>query len=189
MHITTPIIALASLATTVSTSPTAKKYSQPESILAALAGTYSLVNTSSTFNNVPVPETVYGQHPVGLLTYTAAGYMSATITATEPEFRPRVSFPYKANETDTDWATIGRHSIGYAGALTVNTELPANLTSGQVFHGPLVVSNVPTMVGNKERRNYTVVERTEEGQVVRYLRIGSERGDGHRGLLWWKKIA
>ena len=188
MYLTTPIIALASLASAVSCFPAAKHSSQETTILAALAGTYSLLNTSSTLNNIPVPETTYGKHPVGLLTYTAAGFMSATITATEAAFRPNVSFPYKANETDAEWALVGKHSIGYAGPLSVNTALPANETSGQLFHGPLTVADVPTMVGEKEVRNYTVVERREEGKTVKYLKIGSERGDGHRGLLWWKKL-
>ncbi|CAE7219250.1 hypothetical protein CFE70_010257 [Pyrenophora teres f. teres 0-1] len=188
MHFTTPIVTLASLASAVPYSPTAKQLSQESSILAALAGTYSLLNTSSTLNNVPVRESTYGEHPVGLLIYTAAGFMSATITATEAAFRPNVSFPFKENETDAEWAKTGKHSIGYAGPLSVNTALPANETSGQVFHGPLTVANVPSMVGDKARRNYTVVDRMEDGKVVKYLRIGSERGDGHRGLLWWKKI-
>ncbi|RMZ67445.1 Lipocalin-like domain-containing protein [Pyrenophora seminiperda CCB06] len=188
MHFTTPIFALVSLATAVSYSPTAKQSSQETTILAALAGTYSLLNTSSTLNNVPIPESTYGQHPVGLLIYTAAGFMSATITATEPALRPSVSFPYKANETDAEWALVGKHSIGYAGPLSINTAFPANETNGQVFHGPLTVANVPTLAGERQPRNYTIVERMEEGKVVKYLRIGSERGDGHRGLLWWKKM-
>ncbi|EDU47569.1 Lipocalin-5 domain containing protein [Pyrenophora tritici-repentis] len=188
MHMTTPIVALTSLASAVSCSAAAKQSSQESTILATLAGTYSLMNTSSTFNNVPVPDSTYGKNPVGLLIYTAAGFMSATITATEPEFRPNVSFPFKPNETDAQWAQVGRHSIGYAGPLSVNMELPANGTSGQVFHGPLTVANVPTMVGDRQRRNYTVIDRMEEGKVVKYLRIGSERGGGNRGFLWWKKI-
>ncbi|CAL3968303.1 unnamed protein product [Diplocarpon coronariae] len=157
-------------------------------ILRALAGTYSLVNTSSTRDWVPIPDAVYGEAPVGQLIYTASGFMSATITASEPEFRPAVSFPYKANETDADWATVGRHSIGYAGPLSINLDLLANLTHGQLFHGPLTVANVPTMVGVSQVRNYTVIKTREQGEEVTYIRIGSERGGGFRGELWWKKI-
>ena len=114
--------------------------------------------------------------------------MSATLTATEPEFRPNVTFPYLESQTDEEWATVGRHSIGYAGPLRLNTALPYTKTQGQVFHGPLMVANVPTMVGQEQRRNYTVVDVKEQGKKVRYLRIGSERGGGYRGELWWKKL-
>ncbi|CAN9374730.1 unnamed protein product [Alternaria alternata] len=141
-------------------------------ILNALAGTYSLVNTSSTLNGVSIPDLPYGEAPVGLLIYTATGFMSATITATEPEFRPNLTFPYQANDTDADWARVGKHQHW-----------------GQIFHGPLTVANVPTWVGQNHRRNYTVVEVEEEGTIVKYLRIGSERGGGYRGVLWWKRLA
>jgi len=114
--------------------------------------------------------------------------MSATITATEPEFRPNVTFPYLEGQSDEDWAAVGRHSIGYAGPLRLSTSIPATTKAGQVFHGPLTVANVPTMVGQEQRRNYTVVDRKEGGKKVTYLKIGSERGGGFRGELWWKKL-
>lgn len=66
--------------------------------------------------------------------------MSATLTATEPEFRPNVTFPYLEGQTDEQWAAVGRHSIGYAGPLRLNTLLPATVITGQVFHGPLTVA-------------------------------------------------
>jgi hypothetical protein len=111
--------------------------------------------------------------------------MSATITATEPAFRPsNLTFPYHPTDSDANWAAVGRHSIGYAGPLRLNNALPANETSGQVFHGPLTVANVPSWVGANHRRNYTVVE--EGGEV--YLRIGSERDGGYTGVLVWKKL-
>jgi hypothetical protein len=110
--------------------------------------------------------------------------MSATITATEPYLRPNLTFPFQTSDLDSDWALVGKHSIGYAGPFRVNTALPANKTSGQIFHGPLTVANVPTWVNTEQRRNYTVVE--EGGS--KYLRIGSERGGGYRGVLWWKRV-
>lgn len=160
-------------------------------ILTALAGTYALVNTSSFFQGTPIPDASYGSAPVGLLIYTATGFMSATITATEPEFRPtNLTFPFLPNQTDSDWALVGKHSIGYAGPLRVNLDLPANKTSGQVFHGPLTVANVPSMVNATQRRNYTVVrEGGGNGNGSVLLRIGSERGGGFTGELWWRKVA
>ncbi|KAI8933868.1 hypothetical protein NX059_009566 [Plenodomus lindquistii] len=157
-------------------------------IYKAIAGTYTLLNTSSTANFIPVPDRAYGTAPVGILIYTATGFMSATITATEPELRPNLTFPFNFNDTDADWALVGKHSIGYAGPLRINAALPANETSGQVFHGPLTVANVPTWQGDSQPRNYTVIDQEEEGEMVRYLRIGSDRGNGNRGVLWWKRI-
>jgi hypothetical protein len=49
----------------------------------------------STFNGKPVPDRAYGENPVGIITYSKSGYMSATITATEPEYRPEnLRFPF-----------------------------------------------------------------------------------------------
>ncbi|KAI4948892.1 hypothetical protein J4E86_008241 [Alternaria arbusti] len=162
--------------------PKARDNTDTNPILKALSGTYSLVNTSSSRNGEPIPDLPYGKAPVGLLIYTESGFMSATITATEPEFRPNLTFPYQPNDSDADWALVGKHSIG------VNEELPATETEGQIFHGPLTVANVPTWEGQKGKRNYTIVEVEENGEEVKYLKIGSERGNGYRGILWWKKV-
>jgi hypothetical protein len=69
----------------------------------------------STLNNIPIPDAAYGIAPVGILTYSRTGYMSATITATEPAFRPNLTFPFQPTDADADWALVGKHSIGYAG--------------------------------------------------------------------------
>lgn len=139
----------------------------------------------STLNDLPIPDLAYGTAPIGLLTYTPSGYMSATITATEPSLRPlNLTFPYQPTDSDSDWALVGKHSIGYAGPWRVNEELPHNETQGQIFHGPLTVANVPSWVGVQHRRNYTVVR----GEGETWLRIGSERGGGYRGVLWWRRV-
>jgi hypothetical protein len=135
-------------------------------------------------NNVPIPDAAYGAAPVGILTYSKSGFMSATVTATEPAFRPNLTFPYQDSDSDADWALVGKHSLGYAGPFSVNEALPANKTSGQLFHGPLIVANVPTWVGSQQKRNYTIVR---EGADT-LLRIGSDRGGGYRGVLWWKRL-
>ncbi|KAH6909076.1 Lipocalin-like domain-containing protein [Coprinopsis sp. MPI-PUGE-AT-0042] len=187
MHFTAiaaTLLTCASLATALPSGKSLEKRCTEHEILKALAGTYRLVNTTSALNGNPIPDEAYGKAPVGLLMYSAEGWMSATITATEPEFRPNLTFPYQPNDTDADWAAVGRHSIGYAGPLRLSDAIPANKTNGQVFHGPLVVANVPTWVGQNQRRNYTVIEDGDES----YLKIGSERGGGYTGTLWWKKI-
>ncbi|KAF9881454.1 hypothetical protein CkaCkLH20_00600 [Colletotrichum karsti] len=152
-------------------------------IFAVLAGTYTLLNTSATNNGVPVEDRVYGSNPVGILTYSKSGWMSATITSTDPEDRPEgLTFPYELNQTDADWAQVGRHSIGYAGKLQLSDLIPATATSGQVIHGPLTVANIPSMVGTEARRNYTLFE---DGKI---LLIASQRDGGNRGELWWRRL-
>ncbi|KAK0107248.1 hypothetical protein ONS95_003949 [Cadophora gregata] len=156
---------------------------QPNQILAVLAGTYSLLNTSAWLNEVPVPDAVYGSAPVGILTYSKSGYMSATITSTDAEDRPaNLTFPFRDGQSDADWALVGRHSIGYAGPLQISTAIPATRTHGQVIHGPLTVANVPSMAGASHVRNYTLFD---NGKT---LLIASQRDASNRGELWWRRL-
>lgn len=117
------------------------------------------------------------------MTYSESGYMSATITATEPEFRPEgLTFPFLDSQSDADWALVGKHGIAYAGPVTISDTIPATQTQGQIFHGPLIVANVPAWVGNEQRRNYTLFD------CGKLLKIDSERGGGYRGVLWWERL-
>lgn len=139
----------------------------------------------SAYNGVPIPDEAYGKAPVGILSYSKSGYMSATISATEPWLRPQeLTFPFTANQSDADWALVGKHSIGYAGPLTISDAIPATPTSGQLFHGPLVAANVPRWVGTKQLRNYTVIH--QDGET--YLQISSQRDGGYTGQLFWQKL-
>lgn len=60
-------------------------YSEKE-ILKAIAGTYSLINTTSARNGKPVPDAPNGKHPAGILIYLESGWMSALTTATVCKF-------------------------------------------------------------------------------------------------------
>lgn len=140
---------------------------------------------ASFLNGQEVPDRAYGKAPVGIITYSTSGYMSATITATESELRPEnLTFPYNENDPDSEWALVGKHSIGYAGPYSVSDAIPADTKHGQLLHGPLTVANVPSWAGTEQRRNYTVIE--EGGEV--FLRIDSRRDGGNAGVLWWKKL-
>ncbi|KAM0325411.1 hypothetical protein ACHAQA_007397 [Verticillium albo-atrum] len=152
-------------------------------LIAVLAGTYTLLNTSSTLNGVSIPDQAYGEAPVGILTYSRSGYMSANIAATEPELRPQnLTFPFTADQAESDWALVGKHGVSYAGPFSISDAIPANATHGQVFHGPLVVANVPRWVGTRQPRNYTTYDNG------RLLRIQSQRDGGYRGELWWERL-
>lgn len=117
--------------------------------------------------------------------YTKTGFMSATISATEAEFRPmNLTFPFTDDQSDHDWALAGKHSIGYAGHLSISNAFPASKTKGQLIHGPLIAANVPRWVGTKQIRNYTV---HREGNRT-LLQIDSQRDGGYTGQLWWLKL-
>jgi hypothetical protein len=98
------------------------------------------LNILSALNGLPIPDAAYGNAPIGILIYTASGWMSATITATEPEFRPNLTFPFQPNDTDADWAAVGRHSIGYAGPLVRNVYV-RNIceTNTDYLYAPLAI--------------------------------------------------
>ncbi|KFA69774.1 hypothetical protein S40285_10362 [Stachybotrys chlorohalonatus IBT 40285] len=154
-------------------------------IFAVLAGTYTLLNTTSFFNGQPIPDAAYGEAPVGIITYSRSGYMSATIAATEAELRPQnLTFPFTEDQSDADWALVGKHTIGYAGPYRVSDAIPATAESGQIFHGPLVVANVPRWVGSSQTRNYTI---TRQGNET-YLQILSRRDGGYTGELFWRRL-
>ncbi|KAI5369445.1 Putative Lipocalin-like domain-containing protein [Septoria linicola] len=161
-------------------------------IVHALAGTYALINTTSTLNGVAVPDRAYGKSPVGLLTYTKSGFMSATITATEADFRPsNLTFPYNETDPTEDWALVGQHTLAYAGPWSVSPDLPVTNTSGQLIHGPLWVANVPSWTGSEQRRNFSVhTSSLFDGypKGTKLLRIESIRDNGNAGVLWWRRV-
>lgn len=134
---------------------------------------------------MPIPDAAYGEAPTGIITYSRSGYMSATISATEPELRPQnLTFPFTPDQSESDWALVGKHSIGYAGPFSISDAIPATPERGQIFHGPLVAANVPRWVGSRQVRNYTIVHQGNET----YLNIQSRRDGGFTGELWWVRL-
>jgi hypothetical protein len=115
--------------------------------------------------------------------YTPGGYMSASIAATEPEYRPtNISWARKQegdSDLDSDWASVGRHTLTYAGNYSVNAW---NATHGNITHGPLLYAFVQNMVGTKQERNYTLLE---DGNVL-YVNAVNQK-DGSVGALYWRK--
>lgn len=111
--------------------------------------------------------------------------MSATISATEPELRPQhLTFPFTEDQSDADWALVGKHGVGYAGPFSISDAIPATPTHGQIFHGPLVAANVPRWVGSKQVRNYTVINQDDRT----FLLIDSQRDGGYTGQLFWERL-
>jgi len=167
--------------TTVTMTP-----SEITEIIASLAGTYTLLNTTAwnLTTGAYLPSN-FGLHPVGLLTYTREGYMSANMAATEPPYRPQtVRWPPRDADSAADWALVGQHAMSYAGRYSLNESVPATAQRGQLLHGPMMVASVPSMVGAVQARNYTVIER-EDGV---YLKV-SPSGVDVNSEIWWRRVA
>ncbi|KAK4449086.1 Lipocalin-like domain-containing protein [Podospora aff. communis PSN243] len=160
----------------------------PASIINALAGTYSLVNISSF--NLTSGERIHstlGDQPLGLLTYTRVGQMSANMASTDPAVRPQApTWPPKDNASDPlpEWILVGRHAMAYAAPFRLNESVPATEEEGQLLHGPITVGSVPSMIGTVLVRNYRVFE-MEDGV---YLRVGNPPNGLTTNDVWWKRV-
>ncbi|KAK4149776.1 Lipocalin-like domain-containing protein [Chaetomidium leptoderma] len=154
-------------------------------IIAALAGTYSLINSTPWRNGTESPSP-WGRNPVGLLTYTRYGYMSANMAATEENVRPlNIRWPPKDTDADEDWVLVGRHAMSYAGVFSINQSVPATKFGGQLVHGPMIAASVPAMVGSTSGRNYAVHERED----ATYLLVSIPSDDPNfRSEIWWKRV-
>ncbi|KAK3363977.1 Lipocalin-like domain-containing protein [Lasiosphaeria hispida] len=158
-----------------------------DDIIAALAGTYSLINSTVWRNGTLQEPSSWGAAPVGLLTYTRWGYMSANMAATEKDVRPQnISWPPKETDPVGDWALVGKHAMSYAGLFSLNQSVPATKYKGQLLHGPMIAASVPAMVGAIQRRNYNVYER-DDGT---YLMVSVPNKDVTvRSEIWWRRVA
>jgi hypothetical protein len=132
------------------------------------------------YNNgtlVTTPDPMLGAHAIGMLTYSASGYMAMTSMASEPELRPAsLTYPAQDNQTDAEWAMVGRHTFSYAGPVTIMREDTPE--TGSLMHGPLIVADVPSMVSTNQSRSYEMLE----GGMMLRLSVTRERGVVH--LLW-----
>ncbi|KAF2274939.1 uncharacterized protein EI97DRAFT_459889 [Westerdykella ornata] len=138
----------------------------PPSIYHVLSGAWILLNNTVRYDNgTEGPSTgPTGPHDIGFLHYTSTGYMAANFMSSVPEHRPlNISWPRKETDRDIDWAQIGLHTFTYAGPYSVN---PWNETHGNLTHGPLVYAGMPYMVGTKQSRNYTLLERGDMLRVT-----------------------
>lgn len=139
-----------------------------------------LIRKLSWRNETQEPST-WGLRPVGLLTYTRYGYMSANMAATEEDVRPlNIGWPPEDTDSDADWALVGRHAMAYAGPFSINQSAPATKYQGELLHGPHTVASVPDMVGRTQARKYVVTER--DGEV--YLTVSVQKGVLRSEILW-----
>ncbi|KAF2791674.1 hypothetical protein K505DRAFT_363592 [Melanomma pulvis-pyrius CBS 109.77] len=149
-------------------------------VLAALVGTWQIFNsTTNNVNGTANPGDGFTQ--AGILNYGANGFMSANLQSTNPAKRPRgLTWPSKDNQTDADWAPVGKYSITYSGPYHI-ADLRSE-TEGQVKHGPMIVAGIESWMGTTVTRNFTLLE---EGTLLLIKIIGK---DGSLGLSYWDKL-
>jgi hypothetical protein len=88
------------------------------------------------------PEYPFGLHPVGLLIYTADGFVSALLMAPG---RPNLSGHGLTDGTPGQYSAAGQGFIGYSGVYEVDETLSV------VMHRPLVAF-APNMIGSRQKR-------------------------------------
>ncbi|KAH8700043.1 Lipocalin-like domain-containing protein [Phaeosphaeriaceae sp. PMI808] len=153
----------------------------PHHIAISLAGTWKLLNHSSTdLNGNPTNLTDLGKHPAGQLIYDANGYMSASMTSTDPDQIPPNRSP--APMTQEDYILIGQHTLVYAGELHVAWE-NSSATVGRLTHGPLIMSNKPSWLGTNQTRNYIVTKKEKEGDIL-HLWLKDEKKNMISNIFW-----
>lgn len=146
-------------------------------------GAWGLINKTRTSDGVEVYNESYGNNPSGVIMYTPSGYMSALLTTTDPEDRPQgLTLPAQDDQTDHDWANIGRHTLAYSGPFFFNDALTVNESAGQIVHGPIRTTTLPRFVGSLQRRNFTF---HDEGQTMRLV---GDLGNGIVDTLYWGKL-
>lgn len=151
--------------------------------LSLFVGAFSLLNITRTQNGNPIADITYGDNPAGVISYTPTGFMSAVLTATDPDFRPLdLTLPAQTNQTDAEWADVGRHSLAYAGPFHFNDSQTKNDFEGQIIHGPLLTSTLPSFVGSLQHRDFVF---TEDGK---YLNLIGNLGGGVIDSLWWERL-
>ncbi|KAI1857547.1 uncharacterized protein JN550_013180 [Neoarthrinium moseri] len=153
-------------------------------LLATLAGAWSLVNKTSYFPNgtiSPPSNDPLGSKPVGIIAYTSTGWVTMNSMATEPALRPDwLTWPPQDNQTDADWAVLGRHTYSYAGPVT--DVVPRYPTAGSLVHGPLTFSNIPAQVGTAQHRDYELLDDAS------YLQLTVKLDTGNSGVLVWHRL-
>lgn len=127
------------------------------------------------------PRDNFGRHPVGQIIYDPAGYMSASISSTDPEHIPPTRDPDEA--TDADRALMSKHSLAYSGQLHVEWE-NSTATVGRLIHGPLVMSSHTSWLRTNQSRNYILTKNATETPGRDILHLWLKGSDGTANLYW-----
>jgi hypothetical protein len=138
-----------------------------------LTGTWSLLSYTVTISDREGERRPYGEHPVGLLYYSADGWMSAQLMAPD---RPGYDAERPDGGTAEQYTAAAEGFIGYAGPFDVDED------AGVVRHH-VRVSLLPNWVGGVQVRRYELTGGTLT------LRAETPLPDGRvvAGTLRWQR--
>ncbi|MFH0878386.1 MAG: lipocalin-like domain-containing protein [Lentisphaerota bacterium] len=105
----------------------------------SVVGTWKLVSMTSRDETTGEESQTWGEHPLGFITYTAGGRMSAVLASAD---RP-LAVESAGQATDEEQAMLFRKSFAYAGRYT--------LTQDGVIHHVEVAAD-PSWIGQDQRR-------------------------------------
>ncbi|ORY04278.1 hypothetical protein BCR34DRAFT_604924 [Clohesyomyces aquaticus] len=148
----------------------------PQHLVKLLAGAWTLINQTNgadpTYPNV------------GRLFYTTSGQVSAHVVPTNPSWRPQSPiYGEPDSSTDAEWAIIGKRNLAYSGVFDMVVLDESEYDDGIVTHH-LDIANVPSLVGKRYVRNFTIME---EGKVLR-LRVKLTGQNNGTGLIFWRRL-
>lgn len=109
-----------------------------------IVGTWRLVSMKSRNSSTSVETNTWGDNPMGLITYTADGYMSAILARSDR----KISTDSGGRANVEEQAMLFRNSFAYAGRYTLTQE-------GVIHH--VAVAADPTWIG-KDQMRYARVE-------------------------------
>ncbi|KAF1995066.1 hypothetical protein P154DRAFT_581202 [Amniculicola lignicola CBS 123094] len=144
--------------------------------MSLIAGAWTLINSTGDINN---------QYPEDArLFYTRTGYVSAHILQTNPAWRPpHLDINKPDIGSDADWALLGKHNLAYSGPFDMTVLNGSEYDDGILTHH-LDVANVPSLVGRRFVRNFTVMD---GGKVLR-LRRENATAPGVPVVIFWSRL-
>lgn len=148
---------------------------------------HRLDRNGNTITNRNRNETSQGTNGTGVIIYHPTYYMSAQLIPTNPAFRPQnLQYNNYTNtpENDAEWAILGKHNLAYSGPLGIEPLPVGSQDDAVLTHGPLRVTNVPSLEGSLFKRNVTLYE---GGKVMR-LRMWNNQQAGTMGVLMWRRL-
>jgi hypothetical protein len=147
--------------------------SSPAASHKSIVGTWKLLSMTYKDQSTGKETDLWGKDPIGFLTYTAGGRMSAVIAAASR----KISAESGDKASSEDQATLFRSSFAYAGAYS--------LTSTGVIHHVEVASD-PTWIGKNQIR---FVQHVEDRLIITGPPLAAV-SDPHPKVLQlvWKRI-
>lgn len=145
----------------------------PDELSAALVGTWRLVSYEATSVDDGSVVRPFGEDPIGLIIYSADGYMSAQITRPD---RPQFDEERLENGRPEELAEAARHYLAYSGPFRVPDD-------GTVVH-EVTLSLFPNWMGKAQLRVAKL-----EGSVLQ-LALASPVPIGGKlrtGVLTWER--